>query len=228
MEAVLIVFQYIGILFEKPNRQSQQIIEIHLVLLKFPLGITFVNFLDLFGFLAESAVSVFNQILQGDRKIQRGAEHFQQDVRFGKLFAFGLDLSIFDTGCQQFFGIGTIQNEKVAFESKSFRVRDQDAPSDGVESSAPKPSPVAAGQLADPVHHFPRGFVGKGQQEYRFRWNTFFQQPGDPVDQSTSLAGTGTRDDQRVSIAGGNGCVLLFIELRGIVHLMTRRLLQGV
>ena len=224
----MVNFEDIGVFFEKPDGQSQQIVKIHLVLLQFPLGIAVIDLADLIGLFTESGVSVFDQFFQRHREIQRGTEHFQQDIRLGELFAFGFDLGIFDAGREQFFGIGAIQNEKVALESQPFRVRDQDPPSDGVESSAPQPSPVAAGQLAYPIHHFPRGFVGKGQQKNRFRLHTFFQQPGDPVDQGACLAGSGTRDDQRVSVAGGHGHVLLFIELRGVVHLMTRRLLRGV
>ncbi len=107
--------------------------------------------------------------------------------------------------------------EKPGRKPAASRVGAEDAIADGVEGAAPEAGEIVRDQRGDALEHLARGLIRKGEEQDARGADAVLDEVGDAIGQRAGLAAAGAGDDQRGAGSGGDGLVLLRIELRGVV-----------
>jgi hypothetical protein len=95
-----------------------------------------------------------------------------------------------------------------------------------VERAAPERAEIFAENVVHAAHHFAGSLVGEGEEEDALGRDALLQEECNAVSERARFARAGAGDDEGWSRRGGDGGVLLFIQLASVVDLKLDRLLK--
>ena len=110
-----------------------------------------------------------------------------------------------------------VEDREIALQADEFRVASYDPGPERMERPEPDRLGGTADQAADPLAHFARRPVGKGNREHLIGPRmAASQQMRQARRQNARLAGSGTREDQHRPVERLDGLALRAVELRQI------------
>ncbi len=107
----------------------------------------------------------------------------------------------------------TVEDREIRFIAKEMGSAPEEAVADVVKCSGPDARALLADQGLEPLHHFPGGAPGEGDQHDRPGRNTGCDQVGDTVGDHPRLAGARAGQDQVIAVGGRCRRALRFIQL---------------
>ncbi len=185
LKALLVRGQDVRMVPEEPDRDPQQVVEVHRVGRHQPTLVLRINLRDLAleQRTTPGALRVRGRVKQfvlcaGDRRMDRAGR---------ELLSVQAEISYYVPG--EADGIGLVVDRKrlLVTERSSFPAQDPHARR--VESRHPHPLHDGADEARHAVAHLVGRLIGKGDRQYRERGEPFFaDQPGDAVREDTRFA----------------------------------------
>ena len=223
LKPALVVVADVAVRLQQAKPEREKIIKVHDIGGAFAGGEALGDVLDLRCELGEVLVFLRDGFRDRATGVQRLRENICEHVGFWKARGFHVDLSPGDAGLDEVIGVLAVHDREILAVTKEIRMTPQQPRSDGVKGAAPKRLQFVAEQVRDTAHHFARGFVGKGEEEYAIRRDPVFEQIRDSIGEGAGLARSGTGNDKRRSWRSGDGGMLLLVQFLGIVDLKIDR-----
>lgn len=192
----------------------EQVVVIDHLLLQLGGLIGLVDVGDLLRHAIEKGEMVVSFVVDAAAGVARIADHIGDNLWFRVVLTFDeLWVDCVDCVFEQALGLALIENGVVTLEADFIAVNAEYALRGAVEGAAPKLTPGNHGEVFDALEHLPRGLIGKGEQEDLVGLHVLVQEVGHAIGERAGLARSGTSQHEGGARLGGDGGVLLVVEL---------------
>ena len=204
-------FRSVLILQEHGLELEQKIIIVHelLVVLELLVGVS--DFLQIRGVKHEVRARLFKQFLNRNLLVARGTVQGKNGFAFWEASVLrNTEIRAALPHCGK--RVRGVHHGEGTVLQPVRPVLAQHAIGKGMEGAAGKPRNIGRDEGGRALHHFAGSLTRESQKENLIGINAVFQEPGQPVNNGSGLAGTGTRDNQSGTAAHAGRFVLGAVE----------------
>ena len=161
----------------------------------------------------EIGVFLGEHLADGAAGIDGVGVDIRQDFAFRETLVLRVDAGGGDDRIEHVLLILAVHDGEAGAEAGGLGVAAEHAIADGMEGAAPEAGEIVRDQGGDALEHFARGLVGEGEEKDVGGADAILDEICDAIGQGAGLAAASAGDHQRGPGRGGDGAMLLRIEL---------------